>query len=299
MQPKEMKQRLRAALAQPGQAMHEAVELLAISRPMDPSGAALVLEREPGLGGLLARGPGAAGELAELITGLALARRCLGCGTCCLTSSPTLYAEDLDRVTSGGLDRQALYALRPGERVSSAREGETKLLDRELIKLRERQTSPDASGGHAPGRGCLFLEAGRCGIYEIRPLQCRVLECWSGRHAGELAGRPRLTRAMLFGNDGTALALMAEYDHKLPASELTQTLQAAARGDAGAKTQALAMLEMDHNLRQGVSRRYGYSAGDLDLMWGRPAVLIARAHGLEPVLNHNGQVALRKTQPNA
>jgi hypothetical protein len=187
MQPKEMKQRLRAALAQPGQAMHEAVEMLAISRPMDPSGAALVLEREPGLGGLLARGPGAAGELAELITGLAQARRCLGCGTCCLTSSPTLYAEDLDRVTSGGLDRQALYALRPGERVSSAREGETKLLDRELIKLRERQTSPDASGGHAPGRAAYSWK--RSAAEYMRSDPCNA-GYWSAGAAGTRANWP-------------------------------------------------------------------------------------------------------------
>lgn len=291
MRPEEMEKRLRAALAEPVQAMHEAVELLAVSRPMDPSGAALVLERESCLGGLLAGGPEAAAELAGFLTDLAQARRCLGCGTCCLTSSPTLYAEDLDRLGPESISRQALYALRPGEKVSSAREGATRLLERELIKLRERQT-----GGQASGRGCLFLEAGRCGIYEARPLQCRVLECWSGSHAGELAGRPRLSRAMLFSGDQTALALISEYDHKLPAGELTQSLEQAARGDAGAGATALAILEMDHNLRQGVSRRYGYAAEDLDLMWGRPAVSIARSHGLEPAMEGRDRVVLRKTK---
>lgn len=304
MRPDEIEHHLRIALDQPGKALYAAVEMLARLRPMNPSGAALVLEREPDLGGLLARGPEAAGDLAALLTGLAQARRCLGCGTCCLTSSPTLYAEDLNRIGPEALPRQALYALRPGERVSSAREGATRILDRELIKLRECQTNldkagPDMASPSAPGWGCVFLETSRCRIYEARPLQCRVLECWSGAHAGGLSDQPRLSRALLLAEDATALALMAEYDHKLPATELTQVLEAAAGGDTEAQKSALAMLEMDHNLRRGVSQRHGYSAEDLDLMWGRPAVLIARAHGLEPRLNDKGSVILGKLQTNA
>ncbi len=291
MQKREIENYLRDALTQPGQALAAAIELLARLRPMDPSGAALVLERESGLGGLLAQGPEAAAELADRLMELAQARECLGCGTCCLTSSPTLYGEDLDRLGPEDLTRQALYALRAGEKVSSAREGGNKLLERELIKLREHQP-----GANTPGLGCVFLEAGRCQVYEARPLQCRVLECWSGSHAGQLAGQPRLTRAMLFAGDETALALVAEYDLKLPALELTQALEAAARGDAQASAQALAMLELDHHLRGGVSQRYGYSPEDLDLMWGRPAILVARTHGLEPVLDDKGRVVLQSSK---
>jgi Fe-S-cluster containining protein len=285
----ELAKELRQALSQPGQAMDAVIELLARLRPMHPSGAALVLEQEPDLGGLLARGPMAAEEVAARMLDLAQARRCLGCGTCCLTSSPTLYSEDLERIGPDLLPREALYALRPGERVSSAREGGSQRLDRELIKLREARK--------AGGFGCVFLESGRCGIYEHRPLQCRVLECWNHSHAGQLAGQPRLIRAMLFSDDETALALIQEYDLKLPAAELTTTLEAAAQGDAPASERALAMLELDHNLRQGVSQRYGYSAEDLELMWGRPALLVARSHGLEPVVDAQGRAALRIINP--
>ena len=288
MRKRQAEAHLRDALSQPGQALAAATELLARLRPMDPAGAALVLTRQPGLGGLLAQGPGAAAELAARLMDLVKAQRCLGCGTCCLASSPTLYAEDLDRIGPEGLPRQALYALRAGERVSSAREGGSRLLERELIKLCEHQTGADS-----PGRGCVFLQSGRCQVYESRPLQCRALECWSGRHAGQLAGRPRLMRAMLFQGDDTALALIAEYDLKLPAQELTKCLEEASQGDAQASDQVLAMLELDHNLRQGVSGRYGYSAQDLDLMWGRSALLVARSHGLEPVLDAGGRVVLQ------
>lgn len=288
MQQRELEEQLREALARPGQALDAAMELLARLRPMHPSGARLVLKQENDMGALVAQGPEATAELAARLLDLARAERCLGCGTCCLASSPTLYAEDLKRLSPEGLPRRALYALRAGERVSSAREGGSRILERELIKLREGR-----SGQNEAGLGCRFLEAGRCQVYEARPLQCRVLECWSGRHAGHLAGQPRLRRVMLFEADETALALMAEYDLKLPALEMTQALQATAQGDAQASSQALAMLELDHNLRSGVSQRYGYSADDLDLMWGRSAVLVARSHGLELMLNQEGRVVLQ------
>jgi Fe-S-cluster containining protein len=294
MQGSQVEERLRMALAQPGQAMAAAIEILADLRPMNPAGAALVLEREADLCRLMAQGPGAAAELAAGLRDLAQAARCLGCGTCCLTSSPTLYAEDLERIGPEGLPRQALFALRPGEMVSSAREGTARPLPRELIKLRERRSLAEPAG-----RGCLFLEAGRCRVYQARPLQCRVLECWSGRHARELEARPRLTRAQLFAHDETALALIQEYDLKLPAAELTRALQEAAQGEAQAAARALAMLELDHNLRQGAVQRYGYPAQDLDLMWGRPALMVARAHGWEPVLNDQGQPVLRSITPSA
>jgi len=294
MRRADLEEQLHLSLAQPGQALGAAALLLARLRPMDPAGAALVLERELWLGRLLAKGPDAAAELADRLQELAKAKRCLGCGTCCLTSSPTLYAEDLERIGPEALPRNALFTLRPGERVFSAREGENRLLERELIKLREGQ----ASRGSA-GRGCWFLELGRCGIYQDRPLQCRALECWSDRHAGQVAGQPRLTRAQFFAGDETALALIAEYDLKLPAAELTQALELAAKGENQASHQALVLLELDHKLRRGVSQRYGYLAEDLDLMWGRPAVLVARAHGLEPVLSDKGQLVLHRVHPAA
>lgn len=292
MQKGELAEQLRQALAQPSQAMNAAIELLARLRPMRPAGAALVLGKEPGLGSLLAQGPDAAPELADRLMYLAQAQRCLGCGTCCLTSSPTLYSQDLERISPQGLPREALYALRAGEKVSSAREGNNRHLERELIKLRESQRK-----GGSSGIGCVFLQAVRCGIYEQRPLQCRVMECWSGSHAGQLAGQPRLTRAMLFASDETALALIQEYDLKLPAAELTQALEAAAQGDTTASQCALAMLELDHNLRRGVSQRYEFSSQDLDLMWGRPAILVARSHGLEAVIDKTGKPALQTMEP--
>lgn len=264
-----------------------ALSALAASRNLDAPGALAVLEGDPGLGEMLARTAAAGAEQAEeLAAGLAarlgeLARAptCLGCATCCRASSPTLYDRDLELVHGSGLTRADLVTLRVGERAFSARLERSLVLDQELIKLR-----------WLAGGACAFLQANRCGIYEQRPLQCRQLECWSGRHAGQLAGLPRLTRSQIYADDATALALIAEYESKLPAAQITQALEAVALG--GDQAPALGMMELDHRLRAGIHARYGYAPQELGLLLGRPARELARGWGLDLAADSQGRPCL-------
>lgn len=278
---------LRAALAAGGAAGLATAGRAALAhrRGLDEPGAATVLAADPECGAALAAavaGPqpeAALTALAARLEALAGAARCLGCATCCRVSSPTLYAEDLDLVLGGGLPRSALYALRVGEMAHSARLGRSEPLTRELIKLRE-----------APGGGCALLAGAACGVYRDRPLQCRHLECWSGRHAGQLDARPRLTRREVLAGDETALALMAEYEARLPGADLAAALGAAAGG--GDQAPALALLELDHRLRHGIAARYGYDQAAQELILGRAARDVAMAHGLDLGLDGRGRPCL-------
>lgn len=277
---------LGAALAQAGAAGLATAcgQALRRSRGLDAPGAAALVADELGAALAACLGPrpeAALRDLAGRLEELAGRPACLGCGTCCRLSSPTLYAEDLPLIGGQGLPRGALYSLRAGERVYSARLGRSLALEQDLVKLRE-----------APQGGCRFLEGNRCGVYHHRPLQCRHLECWSGRHAGQLEGRPRLGRRDLFAGDPTALALLREYELRLPGAELAQALAAAAQG--GGQAPALAFLELDHALRAGIGARHGYDPPELDLLLGRPARAVAWAHGLELALDALGRPCLTR-----
>lgn len=262
-----MIQRLREATSRgPGALARACAALLAEARGVDATAAARAVSRDRELSGLIAA-MAPAGDLAARLEALAQAARCIGCATCCRTSSPTLYAEDLPRLTAAGLGWESLVTLRAGDKARSARLDGLQTLEHELIKLRER------------GGACAWLGEGGCGIYEHRPLQCRWLECWSGRHAGQLADHPRLSREELLAEDQTALALAREYEIKLPAAGLHQALAEAAQGKDQAP--ALAMLELDHVLRGAVNERYGYSPEALYLVLGRPAREVAGNYGLE------------------
>jgi len=259
----------RLAACSSAAAVEVVAEALAELRPMDPSGATAVVRARPELVELARRGR--VFSLAQRLQELAAAQECLACGTCCRTSSPTLYRRDLSLVSRGHIPRAHLVTLRAGERVYSPRLGRTLVLERELIKLAER-----------PRGGCVFLEDHRCAIYDHRPLQCRHLECWSDRHAGQLEDQPRLDRLLIYQGDELARTLMAEYDLKLPAAELARVLARAAAGETRAEERALELMELDHRLRRGLSARYGYPPQELALLWGRPVVEVAAGYGLRP-----------------
>ena len=174
---------LESALAQ-GAGLSAAAGLLARLRPMHRAGAAKAAAGDQKLTALLARGAGAA-ELLARLERLAGAKACLACGTCCVTSSPTLYQEGLALVHSGAIPLKNLFTLRAGERAFSARLGKSAPLEAELIKLAE------ASGG-----GCVYLQDCLCSAYESRPLQCRTLKCWEDSHAGKLTGLARPGRGI-------------------------------------------------------------------------------------------------------
>ncbi len=285
----QLAERLIRALAQgPAAAAQECAAVLVELRGTDQAGATALVNRDPGLSRLLAAAltdtsPPPIQELAAGLEALAAAQTCVACGTCCRVSSPTLYQEDATLLSEAGPGREHFYTLRAGEEAYSARAERLESLDQELIKLRE-----------GPGGGCVFLRDHRCGIYEQRPLQCRWLECWSNRHAGQLQDRPRLSRAQVFAGDETALALAAEFERKLPAEELARLLKAAAEGDSEASQQTLAFMEKDHGLRHAIAERYGYSPSELELLLGRPAMEIARSYGLAVELDSQDRPVLKK-----
>lgn len=248
---------------------------------MDHAGALGLTAGDAKLGRFFDKGSGAetvvmARSAMERLKELAEKRACISCGTCCRTSSPTLYAEDIELIRTGGLLRERLYTLRAGEMVYSARTKRTAPLEAELVKVRER-----------PRGGCIFIQGNKCLIYNSRPLQCRHLECWSGRDAGELKDRPRLKRAALYADDQIVLELAREYEIKLPAAEFARALAAAAEKDEALAEKALEFIDLDHRLRQGICARYGYSQGELELALGRTALAVARAHGLSVALDKN------------
>ena len=279
--PEDLLRLLKAARKQGGwsRVRDALAECLAELRPMDQRAARMVLDSQLQLPALLESSPPE--RLLEFAAGLAGSRSCLGCGTCCRTSSPTLYLEDLALVGEAGIPLSSLYTLRAGELAWSPRNRRLESLASELIKVAEDQS-----------RACVFLAESRCGIYEKRPLQCRHLQCWDQSHAGQLQHKPRLTRAEIFNRDQTGLALIREYEQKLPARQISLALRQAAQG--GPDLSALQYLELDHRLRWGIGRRYGYDPAILPLLLGRPIKDWLGSFGLELALDQNQNPRLNR-----
>lgn len=266
----------------PAAALEAAARALAARRSMDPAGAAAALGADREFGGLLSRRPTDPDALARRLLEMAGVAACLRCGTCCRVSSPTLYAEDAALLGLAGPGRRHFYTLRTGELARNHRTGRVEPLAGELIKVRE-----------APGAGCVLLAAAGCAVHGRHPLQCRHLECWSGRHAGRLAERPRLTRAMVYAGWDTVTALIEEYEARLPAAVLAEALAGARAGRRDALDLVLETASLDARLRAGAVERYGLPAEELPLIWGRPAAELARAHGLALGPDQGGNPRIR------
>jgi len=205
---------------------------------------------------------------------------CRKCAKCCNAASPTLYDEDLDAILKGTLDRSRLYTLRAGEMVHSSRLDRDAALEQDLVKVRERREG-----------GCVLLDGELCSIHPDHPVQCRHFECWSGRHAGDLEGRARLDRRDLFRDDDTALQLIAEYDVKVPAAGLAALL-------TERSSEAIGLIDLDYRLRGGMEERFGYDQTVLELMLGRPAIVVTRAHGLDVSMDEEGEPVLLESGPD-
>lgn len=268
-------------LAGAGQARELLCQLLRQARAMDLAGAMRVVKTDPELNRLLQQKTPAASDLLDRMDELAQAGQCIGCATCCRTSSPTLYLEDLRHIYPEGLDKGQLFTLRAGERASSARHGQSLRLETDLIKLREKN------------RDCTFLRKGRCAAYQHRPLQCRYLQCWDHDPAPALKDLPRLSREHIYAEDPTALDMMREYELKVPAAQLTTALEQVDGGDISAQEKVLALMELDQRLRHAITARYPYPPWELELLLGRPALVVARSYRLAPELDA-GKVRLKR-----
>ena len=74
----------------------------------------------------------------------------------------------------------------------------------------------------APGsRACIFLSPGgdACLIYEDRPFQCRIMECWDESRFDTVQTMPPLTRRELLGSDIGPLAEVMDHHDRTAAPD--------------------------------------------------------------------------------
>ncbi|MBU0481068.1 MAG: YkgJ family cysteine cluster protein [Proteobacteria bacterium] len=119
------------------------------------------------------------------------APQCRRCGTCCRNGGPALHNEDLGLIGESLIPLSRLVTIRQNE---PALNQQTSQLDPdrgEFLKI----------SGAAGCWTCIFWnEAGKgCGIYEERPLECRLLFCEDTSGIERVIGRNLLTREKVPG----------------------------------------------------------------------------------------------------
>jgi len=211
---------------------------------------------------------------------------CIRCGECCKSGSPALYNQDRASIGKGAIRRQDLVTLRKGETAYSNKDQRYFVLEQERVKLKE---VPE-------GRVCIFLGPGgdACLIYEDRPYQCHVLECWDPSRFETLLTTPALTRADLLGTDHALAEVMDSHDQRCDLDSFRKALNKIQADNPETQEDALEMILFDLHVREFVKEKFNLEDGELDFLFGRPLAVISIGYGYRLDQLPNGEPKLTK-----
>ncbi len=209
---------------------------------------------------------------------------CLRCGDCCRQGSPTLYVEDMTILRQGIIKRLDLLTLRPGEIGFSNATQDLVLLPEERIKIKEKPG----------GRECLFLdpETKGCSIYEDRPLQCRVMECWNPDNFQGLNSHAFLSRKELLNPDDPLIPIIESHTKRCGVTDLQEALSGIKKGMAAAQDEALDILFFDQHLREYLNQEQGIALENQVFLIGRPVSDLIYSFGFRIEEDSDGQLTL-------
>jgi Fe-S-cluster containining protein len=200
--------------------------------------------------------------------------QCKRCGTCCRRGGPSLHADDKGLLLEGVIRYEHLISIRKGEMAFHPLEDEPAAIPQELVKLK--------------GKGrlweCMFFSESdkSCSIYERRPLECRLLQCWEPSAVESIAGQGTLTRFELIPNDDPILDYILRHEQECPVpEERTFCLASSPRPEGKeALAELTALVCRDLAIRYDAVRRFDIPL-PLELFYfGRPIHTMLGAFGL-------------------
>jgi Fe-S-cluster containining protein len=192
---------------------------------------------------------------------------CRRCGTCCRKGGPALHRQDAHLVDDGFIPAEALYTIRAGEPVQDNVAGRPAFAGDDIIKIK----------GRADSWCCRFLEDATncCTIYDHRPLECRVLQCWDTRAIEGLYDWDRLSRRDLLQGVTGLWDLVEDHERRCGYHRLRDLAGRLSEGPSDQKAALGAVTDMvkyDESLRQLLVENGHTPAGMLDFLLGRPLV---------------------------
>jgi Fe-S-cluster containining protein len=196
---------------------------------------------------------------------------CIRCGECCRKSTPSLHPEDIPLIEEGVVRFPDLVTLRVGELVYDNIRDSLFELPEELVKIREKPGS----------RECLFYDphASGCRIYEQRPRQCRVLECWKPEELVKVFGDKKIGRINLLVDQGM-LDLVAAHEARVSLSYLRGLLDAQREG-SDRESEIVDMVNYDIHFREFLSEKLPSITAELLFYFGRPVLECINGFGFE------------------
>ncbi|WP_461208894.1 YkgJ family cysteine cluster protein [Desulfocurvus sp. DL9XJH121] len=210
---------------------------------------------------------------------------CERCGTCCLKGGPALHKADLRLFESGILNYGNVYTLRAGEMVQEQIKGGLAPLAEEIVKIR----------GVGENRWTCVLydnDAKACTIYEERPEECRIFNCWAPEDLAAMYAKDRLTRAHIVPPDSALAELVRTHEAEVPYAALEPLAYAFLDGDRKAGAELVDKVVWDAAFRSAFAEKTN-TGPELEFLFGRPLNRTLVQYGLEVAREADGYT-LRK-----
>jgi Fe-S-cluster containining protein len=194
---------------------------------------------------------------------------CVRCGNCCALGSATLESEDLELFNKDIVKPAHVITIRQGEPVTE--EGQISPAKKEMIKIKE---VPDT-------KTCVFYEknGSACKIYDNRPKQCKLQECWNPG-LSENQEKDWLDRKALLQETGQLWDVIQSHENKCSYEEFTRSMAKMGATKGETVEELLELLRYDHYVREFVQEHFKLEPDTLSFFFGRPLKDVLHLYGL-------------------
>jgi len=175
---------------------------------------------------------------------------------------PALHTEDKSLVEEGHIKLLSLYTIRRDEVVHDNVLGHVGPLSSEIIKIR----------GHDNSRSCLFLDlnGNTCMIYDHRPLECRILQCWDTLALERIYGAEHLTRRDFLAHVEELWDVVEDHEERCAYRRVAALRAAPDRDEKEEELKKVSeILRYDMEIRRLVVEEAGVDPAITDFIFGR------------------------------
>ena len=199
---------------------------------------------------------------------------CARCGICCEKGGPCFHLEDRMLIEKGKIPSKYLYTIRKGELAHDNVKGCLKPVESDIIKIKGKEESWT----------CIFFDEGKkgCTIYDVRPLECRVLKCWDIRELEQIYTNTRLTRYDLVSEVKGLWDLIKDHQSRCDYKKIEPLIKDLAGSNSNdAQRKILEIIRYDDEIRKLVVSKGRLDADVLDFLFGRPLTKTLRNYGIK------------------
>jgi Fe-S-cluster containining protein len=204
--------------------------------------------------------------------------KCRQCGTCCRKGGPAIHQDDKKLLENGNIPLRYLFTIRKGEPVYDNVQGCITLALSEIIRVKSLQGS----------NTCIFFSSNNnnCTIYDKRPMECRILECWNTHKIEKIYNKGRLSRQELFAKVPHLNHLIEYHENRCDYQLVKKLIQQA---DQDKKKNALTnireLLSFDNHFRLLAIEKSVCKTDMVELLFGLPLQKVLPRMGLNFIRN--------------